>query len=58
MRKLLKPSIGLSLLAIPLAACQTAATSGAAGGAVAGAVVGGSAGAAVGGVAKRGSVRS
>ncbi|HZH52960.1 MAG TPA: DUF1236 domain-containing protein [Microvirga sp.] len=43
----------LTLLAIPLAACQTAggAATGAAGGAVAGAVVGGPVGAAVGGIA-------
>jgi hypothetical protein len=43
----------LTLLAIPLAACQTGtgAATGAAGGAVAGAVVGGPVGAAVGGVA-------
>jgi hypothetical protein len=40
----------LTLLAVPLAACQTA-TGGAAGGAVAGAVVGGPVGAVVGGVA-------
>jgi len=46
----LKPVLVLTLLTIPLAACQTA-TSGAAGGAVAGAVVGGPVGAAVGGVA-------
>ncbi len=41
----------LTLLAIPLAACQTGATTGAAGGAVTGAVVGGPVGAVVGGVA-------
>ncbi|MCB5175714.1 MULTISPECIES: DUF1236 domain-containing protein [Microvirga] len=41
----------LTLLAIPLAACQTGAATGAAGGAVAGAVVGGPVGAAVGGIA-------
>jgi hypothetical protein len=40
----------LTLLAVPLAACQTA-TGGAAGGAVAGAIVGGPVGAVVGGVA-------
>ncbi len=41
----------LTLLAIPLAACQSGATTGAAGGAVTGAVVGGPVGAVVGGVA-------
>jgi len=51
----LKPAFALTLLALPLAACQTGsgtgAATGAAGGAVAGAVVGGPVGAAVGGVA-------
>ena len=41
----------LTLLALPLAACQTGAATGAAGGAVTGAVVGGPVGAVVGGVA-------
>jgi hypothetical protein len=41
----------LTLLALPLAACQGGATTGAAGGAVTGAVVGGPVGAVVGGVA-------
>ena len=41
----------LTLLALPLAACQTGAATGAAGGAVTGAVLGGPVGAAVGGVA-------
>ena len=40
-----------TLLALPLAGCQTGAATGAAGGAVAGAVIGGPVGAAVGGVA-------
>src|SRR3954468_188711 len=49
---MLKPAVLLTLIAIPLAACQTSgATGGAAGGAVAGAVVGGPVGAVVGGVA-------
>jgi len=46
-----KIALLLTMLAIPLAGCQTGAASGAAGGAVAGAVVGGPVGAAVGGVA-------
>ena len=46
------PALLLTLLALPLAACQTSgAAGGAAGGAVAGAVVGGPVGAVVGGVA-------
>jgi uncharacterized protein YcfJ len=51
----LKPAVVFSLLALPLAACQTNAgagfATGAAGGAVIGAVVGGPVGAAVGGIA-------
>lgn len=46
-----RPGIVLAALALPLAACGSNATTGAAGGAVAGAVVGGPVGAAVGGVA-------
>jgi hypothetical protein len=41
----------LTLLALPLAACQSGTTAGAAGGAVTGAIVGGPVGAVVGGVA-------
>lgn len=48
---ILKPAFALTLLALPLAACQTGTATGAAGGAVTGAVVGGPVGAAVGGVA-------
>ena len=47
----LKPALVMTLLTLPLAACQTGATGGAAGGEVAGAVVGGPVGAVVGGVA-------
>jgi hypothetical protein len=51
----LKPALAFSLLALPLAACQTDTgagfATGAAGGAVIGALVGGPVGAAVGGVA-------
>jgi uncharacterized protein YcfJ len=47
----LSSALLLTILAVPLAGCQTGAATGAAGGAVAGAVVGGPVGAAVGGVA-------
>lgn len=49
--RILNSAALLTVLALPLAACQTGAATGAAGGAVAGAVVGGPVGAAVGGVA-------
>ncbi|WP_230533310.1 DUF1236 domain-containing protein [Microvirga roseola] len=47
----LKAAAAVALLAVPLAACQSGATTGAAGGAITGAVIGGPVGAAVGGVA-------
>lgn len=49
--RVLSSAAALTILALPLAACQSGAATGAAGGAVTGAVLGGPIGAAVGGVA-------